>query len=92
MNGENGSHDIFSNSLFYKIIIFKCFPGFFNPTFSFIAVTKLNVLDRIFFLRKIQPTLLERGRHWSAHQPIAPDNCLHSADALPSGFSTKLPR
>jgi hypothetical protein len=37
---------------FYKLIIFKCLPGFLNPHSTFTAVTKLNVLDRILFYTK----------------------------------------
>jgi hypothetical protein len=41
--------EAFRGKIFYYHIIFKCLLEFFNPVSSFIAVTKLNVLDLIFF-------------------------------------------
>jgi hypothetical protein len=71
--------------------VFKCFIRFFNTVVSFIAVTKLDVLDHILFYAILNLYCL-RGEgavpvHWLA---IAPTCFLHSAQAPPSGFSTKL--
>jgi hypothetical protein len=42
-------------TFFHKLIIFKCLLGFLNPTFSFIAVTKLNEKDHVFFYAQLDP-------------------------------------
>jgi hypothetical protein len=77
---------------FHKLIIFKFLLEFLNPTFIFINVTKLNALDRILFYAKLNPCCM---REEGAVLVCLPAHCsqplYHSAEALPSGFSTELP-
>jgi hypothetical protein len=47
--------------LLHDRFIFKYFLGFFNPNFSFVTVTKSNVLDRILFNAKVDTACL-RGK------------------------------
>jgi hypothetical protein len=75
---------------FHKLV--KCLLGFFNPTFSFIVVTKLNALDRILFGAQLDPRCLREEGAAPVRPPAHRSQSLsHSAVAPHSGFSTKFP-
>jgi hypothetical protein len=66
-------------------VFLSAFLNYLKPTFSFIAATKLNVLDRVLFYAQLDPRCLREEGAAPVRQPAHPSQPLsHSAEALPS--------